>query len=480
MTSLRTLVAQVVILLGLAALASGQYSAPVWQILNNPPTFITDTAMVLTDGTVMVHEFCTSNWHRLTPDNRGSYLNGTWSTLASMPADYGPLYFASAVLPDGRVLVEGGEYNFCQGAETAQGAIYDPVRNTWTSVNPPDGWTEIGDAPSVVLSDGTFMIGQSGFSPHKASAFFNAINLTWTIKGSGKADAFDEEGMELLPNGMVLVVDTHDTPNSEVFNPDDSLWTSAGSTIVTLASGSEIGPALLRPDGTVFAMGATGHTAIFNTGPATWEAGPDFPNGDVTADTPAAVLPNGDVLVETAGLRPPVSFYVFDGTKFFPTPNPHNTGTDGGIAFTGRLLVLPTGQIFFTLADGSSMDAEIYTPKATYQQAWAPTIQSAPTTITRGDTYQISGTQFNGMTQGAAYGDDAQMSSNYPLVRVTNNATRHVAYARTHDHSSMGVQTGSQVVSTSFDVPETMETGPSSLVVVANGIPSQPVSVTVE
>jgi hypothetical protein len=44
----------------------------------------------------------------------------------------------------------------------------------------------------------------------------------------------------------------------------------------------------------------------------------------------------------------------------------------------------------------------------------------------------------------------------------------------------MGVQTGSQVVSTSFDVPETMETGPSSLVVVANGIPSQPVSVTVE
>ena len=272
-----------------------------------------------------------------------------------------------------------------------------------------------------------------------------------------------------------------------MFNPDDSLWTSAGSTIVDLASGVEIGPALLRPDGTVFAMGASsrvaGHTSIFNTGTATWTPGPDFPNGDTMADAPAAVLPNGNVLVETSpvsGLGPPVSFYVFDGTKFFPTPNPHNTGTDGGIAFTGRLLVLPTGQIFFTLADGSSMDAEIYTPKVTYQQAWAPTIQSAPTTITRGNTYQISGTQFNGMTQGAAYGDDAQMSSNYPLVRVTNNATGHVAYARTHDHSSMGVQTGSQVVSTFFDVPETMETGPSSLVVVANGIPSQPVSVTVE
>jgi hypothetical protein len=90
-----------------------------------------------------------------------------------MPADYGPLYFASAVLPDGRVLVEGGEYDFCQGAETAQGAIYDPVMNTWTNVNPPGGWTEIGDAPSAVLSDETFMIGQSGFMRHKAAAFFS-------------------------------------------------------------------------------------------------------------------------------------------------------------------------------------------------------------------------------------------------------------------------------------------------------------------
>ncbi len=409
--------------------------------------------------------------------------------LASMPSNYGPLYFASAVLPDGRVLVEGGEYNFCQGAETAKGAIYDPVMNTWTNVNPPIGWTEIGDAPSVILSDGTFMLGQSGFLPSRATAFFNPRNLTWTMKGSGKADGFLEEGMELLPNGRVLVVDTQDVPNSEIFDPLGNTWTSAGSTIVDLVSRAEIGPALLRPDGTVFAMGANirggaGHTAIFNTETATWAAGPDFPSLDGTADAPAAVLPNGDVLVETspAGARAPaVSFYVFDGTQFLPTPNPHNTGSGGGdIAFTGRLLVLPTGQILFTLADGSSMNAEIYTPNGTFQQAWAPAIKLAPTTITRGSTYQILGTQFNGVTQGAAYGDDAQMSSNYPLVRVTNNATRHVAYARTHDHSSMGVQTGSRFVSTHFDVPGTMETGASSLVVVANGIPSQPINVTVK
>jgi hypothetical protein len=100
--------------------------------------------------------------------------------------------------------------------------------------------------------------------------------------------------------------------------------------------------------------------------------------------------------------------------------------------------------------------------------------------VTRGDTYKISGTQFNGLTHGAAYGDDAQMDSNYPLVRITNKASRHVFYARTHDPSTMGVATGTKIVSTNFDVPSDMETGASNLVVVANGIPSASVDVTVQ
>jgi hypothetical protein len=54
-----------------------------------------------------------------------------------------------------------------------------------------------------------------------------------------------------------------------------------------------------------------------------------------------------------------------------------------------------------------------------------------------------------------------------------------VFYSRTHDHSSMAVASGA-VVSTHFDVPATEERGPSQLVVVANGIPSAPVAVTVD
>ena len=99
--------------------------------------------------------------------------------------------------------------------------------------------------------------------------------------------------------------------------------------------------------------------------------------------------------------------------------------------------------------------------------------------MTRGSTYGISGTQFNGLSQAAAVGDELNAATNYPLVRITNAATGHVVYARTHGHSSMGVATGNTLVATQFDVPATADTGPGSLVVVANGIASAPVSVTV-
>jgi len=72
-----------------------------------------------------------------------------------------------------------------------------------------------------------------------------------------------------------------------------------------------------------------------------------------------------------------------------------------------------------------------------------------------------------------------ETATNYPLVRITNQATGQVFYARTHDHSTMAVATGNAIVSTNFDVPAEMETGASALEVVANGIPSLSVSITV-
>ena len=64
-------------------------------------------------------------------------------------------------------------------------------------------------------------------------------------------------------------------------------------------------------------------------------------------------------------------------------------------------------------------------------------------------------------------------------MRVTNNATGDVRYAHTYNWSTSGVATGSAIVSTWFHMPTNIETGDSTLEVVANGIPSLPMNVTV-
>lgn len=456
----------------------------VVQLKNQPPA----GALVefqLTDGTVMVQSYNESTWYRLTPDNTGSYVNGTWTQLASLPSGYVPLYFASAVLADGRLVITGGEYNNGNFAFSNMGAVYDPLKNKWTNLKPPTGWLNIGDSPSSMLPDGRFLLGDKF---HNKIAALDPSTLTWTeLASRHKNEKWNaEDGWTLMPNGKILTWDVLANPLSEMYNPKRGKWTNLGSTGANLQgpclvcnciqvppknwcyySPGETGPGILRPDGTVFATGAThqgansAHTAIYTPGTG-WSAGPDWPNGDQADDSSAALLPDGNVLA----LGSSGYLYEFDGTNFT------RESVASGIGPYTSLMVLPTGEV---LVGGY----EVYQPKGTYKSAWAPTISSFPSSVTRGQTYQISGTQFNGLSQAAAFGDEVETATNYPLVRITNNATGHVFYTRTHDHSTMGVATGRATVSTNFDVPSGMETGASQLEVVANGIPSQPVSVTV-
>src|SRR5208283_1406710 len=219
-----------------------------WTPLTNQPTFMVDGSanpILLMDGSVLVQDAGFPDWWKLTPDRNGSYVNGTWTQVASTPTGYSPLYHSSAVLPDGRLIIEGGEYictpTTCNAVWTNLGAIYDPVADKWTSVNPPDGWSSIGDAQGVVLSDGTYM--QANCCTTQA-ALLNPKTLTWKPTGKGKYDPNDEEGWNLLPNRKVLAVDAY-VPiapfpyiptgrNYELYDPRTGDWKVAGTTPVQL------------------------------------------------------------------------------------------------------------------------------------------------------------------------------------------------------------------------------------------------------
>jgi hypothetical protein len=495
-------------------------TASPWTPLTNPPPFGTPGTMLLeSDGTVLVHDEPDNNttggttaWYKLTPDSKGSYIDGTWSQIASMPAGYRPLYFASAILPDGRMIVEGGEYIGENAVWSRKGAIYNPLTNTWASVAPPPGWTNMGDAASDVLPDGTFMLQQPCqtcvTNPDLTvdDALLNAKTLTWrVIPGTGKNDPNDEEGWTLEPSGQLLTLDLWVPPQTQLYNPSTESWSFAGS---TAANGNpvdpfpvvEIGPQVEMPGGNTFVVGAGSSTqeaptacttdaetqnALYHykAGTAgTWTAGPEIPaigNEEYdSTDGPGSILPDGNVLFDASACvyNTPTHFFLYNAlsntlSQVADVPNAPNDSS-----YYTRMLALPNGQVLFN--DGSSQ-MEVYTAGGTPKASWKPSVTSLSSTkLAPGGTYSLSGTQLAGLDQGAAYGDDVQDNTNFPLVRITNSATGVVTYARTSDWTSVSVAPGTRS-STRFTLPTSTPAGKSTLVVVANGIASPPSTVTI-
>ena len=489
-----------------------------WQSLNNNANVNIDAMLLLTGGSVMCHEYLTVNWFRLVPDEHSDYANGTWIPISPMPNNApafqngpanAPLYFASAVLRDGTVFCAGGEDNAVyNGVDLLAAEIYDPTTDVWTPIATPPTWTNIGDGASCVLPDGRVLLGCANTNPDaNATAIWDPESATWSAGGDG-LDSDSEEGWTLLPDGTVLAVQCSSIPDAQKYVIATNSWVSAGVIPVTLPKAPapiyvpEMGPQVLLPDGRVFAIGATGHTALYTpptttpTDPGTWAAGPDFPadsNGNLKAalDAPACLLPNGNVLCcvgpialtgGDTGFSTPSEFYEFDPTSgtLIAAPAPAIAGISP--TYNCRLLVLPTGQAMLSACSdgGASFDMSIYTPAGGPRPMWRPRIVHVPRHLHPGRSYQLHGKQLNGLSQACAYGDDQQMATNYPLVRLWGRPGVGAVYCRTFDHSTMGVATGNVVHHTHFEVPEHLPHGEYRLVVIANGIASHPVEVRVE
>jgi hypothetical protein len=488
----------------------------------------------------MCHEYASQHWHRLRPNN-GSYLNGTWDSpgiadmpngtdttnvkgLTCTPCVYGPTYFASQVLADGRVVVIGGEYNQQDGntqVETNIGFVYDPASGstgTWSvQISEPFGTGNVGDSPSVVLENKTMLMSNIN-SSNLASLNASSSTPTFTATNPfGKLDNNGEEGFSNLPNNKVLTVDANISNSSEIYDPVANKWSFAGTTPVNLtdlggptAGGAcnshEVGPGVQRQDGTIIYFGGstTGQNAVYNVATGLWShpANVDFPaiSGAQygAADSPASLLPDGHVLIMSSPVTchqtkpgPPPQFSIFntpshffewDGSSLVQVADSSNAGSFD--SYQGRMLLLPTAEVLLTAFDQGSTDTlQIYRNTNPQLPGLGPVITTLPPAVLGlGTTYSIAGNHFNGFSNGAFYGDDAQMSTNYPLVRITDSGG-HIFYAKTHDHSRMGVQAvtdNTTVTSTSFDVPTGMATGAASLVVVTNGFPSSSVPVNVE
>jgi Kelch motif len=484
-----------------------------WTRVQNVPLNNPGHMLLMTDGSVLFNDNGSQGagsaiWWKLSPDSSGNYVDGTWTQIASTSSDYQPANSASAVLPDGRVLIVGGDMN---GTSTwvglNRGEIYDPVANTWTPVNPPNNgqgeFASVADAPSVVLPSGEMMFGPSGNGDagapnQKSVAIFNASNLSWqTVDAPSRQSANPETGFTALPNGEILSISTvfgTSDRKADLFNPQTKTWTPTSSMPISIVNPAtadntpiaEIGPALLMPSGKVFAEGSNSNTAIYDAATNTWSAGPTTPTiggqSYVAADAPSAILPDGSVLTQLGpvdGQGHAVStahMFIFNGTSFKQIDDPANSNIASSPAFTGALLPLPNGQVMMTNRS-STPDVFVYTPSVAMNSAYAPIISTVGKTLVAGSTNALTGLQLNGLTTGASYGDDWNPNTDYPLVQITNATTGHVRFARTHDISSY-LLSPKAPGSLQFDIPTDIESGPSTLRVIASGFASDPVKVT--
>lgn len=477
--------------------------------------------MLLGNGNVLVENGSnpppSSSVYLLSPNSSSDYVNGSWNSTGSL--NESRLFFSTAMLPDGKIFAIGGEYpSFSNTVE-----IYDPSTGVWTyqdSIPTPD--SKYGDDPIQVLPpDATHPDGQvlAGYYNSTTTYLFApnaAAGSQWTTTGSKlHGDDSDEEAWVRLKDGSILSYDVFasqggtfqaqryvpstgtwvDASNLDPSNPpsvmSDPNTATADPTIFN-GQGSEMGPGFLLPDGRVIYFGANGNTAYYNPTTNLWSAGPNEPKvgstQEVATDDPGAELPNGDVLIALS----PLGDVVKGKGYTFPTPsniyefNPNtNTFTDvspggslggssiGNNAYQLNMVVLPTGQV---LLSNEGANFEVYTEDSATgpQNAWRPTISNI---VQNADgSFTLTGTQITGISEGANYGDDNESATNYPIVQLTDGGGK-IAYATTSGWSTTNIVTGSTPETTNFTLSGGKHLSDySTLVVIANGIPSLPIA----
>jgi hypothetical protein len=519
-----------------------------WKTFDAPDTstgtFSADVMILLTDGSVLIHNGDVndkinnaSQWLRLTPDQNGHYETGSWSDELDM--EYARQWFASGVLPDGRVFCIGGEQTNDPAypvGDTASGEIFDPTANggqgAWSPIDKPAAFEFVrGDCNGAILPDGRVLIGGASVVSDTAqwsaqTAIWDASDNTWiqaglefgAVAGTTKTDSFEEESWALLQDGSVLAPAVRDTPGAQRYVPSLDEWVTCNPSpqnlaidtiTATVPNGTfgvyEIGPAICLPSGAAFVIGATGATGIFTppatpTDPGSWSQGPALPvdttlNANwptLTAlDAPAALLPNGKVVLLAGNTvyhqgffsRNPV-FFEYDPSSSATTlpqldVQPASPAFPAGnFTWQSCFLVLPTGQL---LVSAQSSTLYLYTPDpaaGSPDPSWAPSGIQVPSVMVRAHSYTLSGNQLNGLSQCSTYGDDAGMATNYPIVRLTSAANGNVTYVRSYNFSGMGIAPGA-AGTCQIDIPANLAPGNYSLVVIANGIPSQATKVQI-
>lgn len=434
----------------------------------------------------------------------------------------------SALLPGGNILV-GGIF-----APTPY--LYSLASNTWTPAatkvnsdrSDEEGWATLEDGSLLNYDLFTSVSKNNGYAElydPATNAWRDISPAAGTANGTLPILTSAALGFELGPplrlqDGRLMVVGANE--HTALYTPSTNTWAAGPDMIGPLGNafgtinakyGADDAPAAAMPNGhliigadagpnpIVLSSGTTAGSPVVNV-PTTaglqvgWGASGAAINGGVIAsvDSPTQITLSRNAKTTTTSnltfggvFSSPMLLFDFNPNNGKMSPmNVPDPNLPFIPAFITRMLVLPTGQLLF---NDSSNQPWVYTAQG------APPLESSLPVITGvvangGGSYTLTGTQINGQSAGAAYGDDAQMNENYPIVRLQTAmphnaicspeaAACRVYYARTSNWSSLAVGGGTTPQTVNFTLPAGVPSGQYLLTVTGAGITSAPVPFTV-
>lgn len=385
-----------------------------------------------------------------------------------------------AKMPDGTVI----NYDLFESKSTggSYAEKYNPATGTWSSISPSDG-TALGTIPLLSssalgselgpimrLQDGrVFVIGAT-----QHTAIYNPATNTW----SAGPDIMGTLSNAANPGGTLSPFGADDAAAAETPNGHIIFLADAGASQFTSSGNITTGSKVITN---------IPSTAILQVGWAVAGTGISSGSTIVSVDSSTQITINNNATATTTGVSikfggtfsSPTQFFDFNPATNAISPlavTPAGANLNSG-AYPKRFLTLPTGQVLFS--DASSQ-AWIYTPDGSASPQYKPVINSIA--YNGGGIFTLTGKQLNGQSGGAAYGDDDQMDTNYPVVRfVATDGSGNVFYAKTTNWSSVAVAGGittPQTVSVTLN-PAMTAPGNYAMIVGGAGIASLPTIVNI-
>jgi hypothetical protein len=394
---------------------------------------------------------------------------GSWTLTGTLNNARGS--HTATLLPNGAVLVAGGTTSSLSATSSAE--LYDPATGRWALTGPMNFTRRLHRA-TLLLNGKVLVCGgaaSGSFSSATAELYDPAMG-TWVNTGNMNAARLAHTAT-LLPGGKVLVAggkgsDGSSTNSAELYDPATGVWTLTG----TLNTGRQYHTATLLPNGRVLVAGGMGNAGwatnaeLYDPSIGTWTSTSALHNA--RAYHTAALLPNGKVLV-TGG--EPVSGGWLASTETYD-PSAGTWTLNGPLNF-GRTFhtatLLLSGKVLVAAGNNSAYpwftntsSAELYDVGLGFTNTCQPQIATCTSPLNLGGSLVLSGSGFRGVSEGSG-GNSQDSPSDYPLVQL-----RSIESGQTMFLPSTNWQTNSFTSAPVWGYPA----GYALATVFVNGIPS--------